>query len=136
MRPVLGYTTLYSRRIIGLKKKIPAYLLQYEPHNISISPCILTNTHKRRECEARNIFQKDRWHNLEIDYFSMIKTNAIKVINVQANMSGGSLLDKQGHTCYQSQITLNLRSRSKASAYSYAKKFQLFPKQALVFTCL
>ena len=36
MRPVLGYTTLYSQRIIGLKKNIPAYLLQYEAHNISI----------------------------------------------------------------------------------------------------
>ena len=40
MRPVLGYTTLYSQRIIGLKKNIPAYLLQYEAHNISISPRI------------------------------------------------------------------------------------------------
>ena len=38
MRPVLGYTTLYSQRIIGLKKNIPAYLFQYEAHNISISP--------------------------------------------------------------------------------------------------
>ena len=34
MRPVLGYTTLYSQRIIGLKKNIPAY----EAHNISNSP--------------------------------------------------------------------------------------------------
>ena len=41
MRPVLGYTTLYSQRLIGLKKNIPAYLLQYEAHNISISPRIL-----------------------------------------------------------------------------------------------
>ena len=40
MTPVLGYTTLYSQRIIGLKKNIPAYLLQYI-HNISISPHIL-----------------------------------------------------------------------------------------------
>ena len=38
MRPVLGYTTFYSQRIIGLKKNIPAYLLQYEAHNILMSP--------------------------------------------------------------------------------------------------
>ena len=58
MRPVLGYTTLYSQRIIGFKKSMPAYLLQYEAHNISISPRIYREREGGRKisCTINQIF--------------------------------------------------------------------------------
>ena len=71
------------------------------------------------QLETRKIFKKDRWHNLEIDYFSMVCIHAIRVrlavaalvdsviINRQANMAAGAPLNKRGHTFYQSQITLD-----------------------------
>lgn len=38
MTPVFGNTALKSQEIIGLKKDIPAYLLQYEARNLFNSP--------------------------------------------------------------------------------------------------
>ena len=54
------------------------------------------------QSKARNVFQKDRRRNLEIDYISMVQVNAIRVqlavavlvncvfINEQANMATGA----------------------------------------------
>ena len=70
MRPVLGYKTLYSQRITGLKKNIPACPLQYEAHNISISPC---KCYRKIEiCFGKNRKHCEKGENAGYQHFSLL----------------------------------------------------------------